>query len=177
MADDDAPTVAESPSARHEQPTRVSQEPREHSSAHSATAERAIKTEQLARARGFGRLVTIMCLASLGAMGLIARSGAITPRWLQLLMAGTLLATGITGLIVWLRVERTPRPQRLMRSFGGQLRSAKRSVNALPCERIQKAGRVPNEDKTWSGHSGDPMGERANSAHRLGSLASRKQSR
>src|SRR5580765_5702376 len=119
MADDDAPTLAESPEARHEerseQPTRQSGDL---SSAHSATAERAIKTEQLLRARGFGRLVTIMCLASLAAMALIARSGARTPRWLQLTMAGTLLFCGLGGLAVWLRIERTHRPQRLMRTFG-----------------------------------------------------------
>src|SRR5438105_4643865 len=112
MADDDVPTQAD---ARPDHPTRPSADL---SSAHSATAERAIKTEQLVRARGFGRLVTIMCLASLAAMALIARSGAQTPRWLQLTMAGTLLCTGLTGLLVWLRVERAAQPQRLMRAFG-----------------------------------------------------------
>jgi eukaryotic-like serine/threonine-protein kinase len=122
MADDDAPTQAESPAARLEersdQPTRQSVEPHDLSSAHSATAERAIKTEQLLRARGFGRLVTIMCLASLAAMALIVRSGAYTPRWLQLTMAGSLLLCGLNGLVVWLRIERTHHPQHLMRAFG-----------------------------------------------------------
>src|SRR5262245_6017750 len=103
-------TLAEAPS---EQPTRVS-----HSSVHSATAERAIQAEQLVRARGFGRLVTIMCLASLVAMAFIARSCAGTPRWLQLLMAGSLVGGGLSGAFVWLRVRRTPHPQRLMRTFG-----------------------------------------------------------
>src|SRR3954471_14153894 len=110
MADDDAPTRAD---ARPDPPTRPSVE-----AAHSAPAERAIKTQQPLRARGFGRLVTIMCLASLAAMALIARSGARTPRWLQLTMAGTLLCTGLNGLLVWLRIERTLKPQRLMRAFG-----------------------------------------------------------
>jgi eukaryotic-like serine/threonine-protein kinase len=114
--------MAESPAARAER-TVESAQPTQPGSAHghsvqSATALRALRAEELARARGFGRVVALLSLVAMIPVVLVALSNTTQPEWLAMLMAGALAGTLSTGVIVWLRVRHSPNPRRMMRIFG-----------------------------------------------------------
>ncbi len=140
--DVDAPTAAETPAARaadapaapaenggsggdDEAVTRASEERttiagsgRGHSALHSATAMRALKAEELLRARGFGRVIALLTLVALTAVTLMARVPTGQPRWMTAISAATLGSCGILAAWVWARVRRTSHPQRMLRLFG-----------------------------------------------------------
>src|SRR5947208_2859950 len=93
-----AETVADSPAARSEERT-TSAHPsaRGTSAVHSATAMRALKAEELHRARGFGRVIALLCAGALVPVALMARALAGRPCWPHLMMAASLATCGLVA--------------------------------------------------------------------------------
>src|SRR5262245_54793988 len=86
------PTVAESPGARAaEAPEHRTHGSGKHqrSSVHSATAMRAMRTEELTRARGFGVVVSLVAV-----IALICQQFVTTAPWLQRSMSASLVIAG-----------------------------------------------------------------------------------
>src|SRR5581483_3203563 len=105
-------TRAESPSARgHPLPSpdaatlpalsRASPSGDGSKSGHSATAARAIRNEELMRARGFARMIAVLSAAALVPTWLVSRQPTATPGWLQALTAAALASAAVAALWVW----------------------------------------------------------------------------
>ncbi|HZS36692.1 MAG TPA: serine/threonine-protein kinase [Polyangia bacterium] len=114
-----APTVADSPAARSEERTTLAHgSSRGTSAVHSATAMRALRAEELLRARGFGRVIALLCLFALGPVLLMARALDGRARWPHVMMASSLASCGLVAAWVWAGVRTTRSPKRMMRVFG-----------------------------------------------------------
>src|SRR5438094_4319235 len=114
-----APTVADSPAARHEErTTQAHSASRGTSALHSATAMRALRAEELLRARGFGRVIALLCFFALGPVALMMRALDGRPRWPHVMMASSLATCGVAASWVWARVRATRSPKRMLRAFG-----------------------------------------------------------
>jgi serine/threonine-protein kinase len=116
-----AATVADSPAARDNERTtidRSEQHGASRGSVHSATAMRALKAEELLRARGFGRVIALLCAGALVPVAFMARALDGRPRWPHEMMAASLVACGVMACVVWGRVRTARNPKRLMRWFG-----------------------------------------------------------
>ena len=113
--DEEHPTVAESPVARAaegsgaETPAGKSHT----TTVHSATAMRAMRAEELTRARGFGLVVSVVALVALAAQQFV-----VTAPWLQRLMSGALVVAGAVAFWAFLMVKRSRNPTTLQRIFG-----------------------------------------------------------
>jgi eukaryotic-like serine/threonine-protein kinase len=122
-----AQTVADSPAARSE---RVSEQRTTEAhgssrggsgrtgSVHSATAMRALRAEELLRARGFGRVIALLCLVALVPVGLMWQRLERGPAWPHQMMVGSLIGCGLAAAWVWARVRTTRSPKQTMRVFG-----------------------------------------------------------
>src|SRR5262245_53132770 len=74
---------------------------------------RAMRAEELTRARGFGLVVSIVAMVALAAQQFV-----VAPAWLQRLMSCSLVATGAVAFWAFLTVKRTRNPTALQRIFG-----------------------------------------------------------
>src|SRR5262249_6971382 len=112
---EETPTVAESPVARAAEASGAATHAgKSHTSTvHSATAMRAMRAEELTRARGFGLVVSIVALVALASQQFVT-----TAVWLQRLMSGSLVLTGAVAFYAFLTVKRTKHPTALQRVFG-----------------------------------------------------------
>ena len=139
LGDEDEPeeeaTAAESPAARatshsgagtsspssHDEATRPGTARGASSAGHSkgasATLLRVMRGEELERARGFGGMIALLSLFALIPVSLVARESTIAPLWLHLCTAGVMLASGLSGAWLWLKVRRARRPFRMIRLF------------------------------------------------------------
>jgi serine/threonine-protein kinase len=111
--DEERPTVAESPVARAAEASVPNTQSGRTSSIHSATAMRAMRAEELTRARGFGLVVSVVALVALASQQFVT-----TAAWLQRLMSGSLVVTGAVAFFAFLTVKRTKHPTALQRVFG-----------------------------------------------------------
>jgi serine/threonine-protein kinase len=125
----DGVTLADSPHARaavapgdadDEAQTRPASRPSAVSrpTTHSATAARALRTEELVRARSFARMISLLSGGALVLVWLVWREETATPRFIQLAAGVSLLVNALTGGLVWLRVQRSGQPRLLVRVFG-----------------------------------------------------------
>ena len=80
---------------------------------HSAAATRALRNEERARARGFSRVIGVICL-----IGLSMQPFLEGPFWLKATLSAALVACAIMAVFTMLRIMSTPQPAGMLRGLG-----------------------------------------------------------
>src|SRR5262249_42035485 len=99
--EEERPTVAESPAAHAAEPSQhgTHGSGKHRTSLHSATAMRAMRTEELTRARGFGLVVSLVAV-----IALVCQQFVTTAPWLQRAMSAALVVAGAVAFWAFLAV-------------------------------------------------------------------------